>query len=100
MEREEIIEGFLDLLKFHFKGGASVHQEPYKGELFKLFKEAYHNGYFETGSPILTGDSLVDVIAARWHPGYEKEDELKREFAWKVLAIWDQWQYAWDHYER
>ena len=100
MDREKIIESLLNLLKFHFKGGASVHQEPYKGEFFKLFKEAYHNRYFENGHPILTGDSLADVIATRWHTGDEKDDELKRVFAWKFLAIWDQWRYAWDHYEQ
>lgn len=99
MDREEIITGLLKLIKHHFESGASVHQEPYKGDFFKLFKEAYHNRYFENGHPILTGDSLVDVIAARWHTGDENEDQPKREFAWKVLRIWDQWRYAWDHYD-
>jgi len=99
MDREEIIGSFLDLLKFHFKSGASVHQEPYKGDFFRLFKEAYHNGYTHDGSPLLTADAFGELIATRWHTGDEEQDEKKRNLAWKVLSMWEPWTYAWDHYE-
>ena len=99
MDREEIIRQFLELLKFHMQSEASVYQSSYKYEFFALFKEAYQNGYIKTGSPILTADSLAEVIATRWHTGDDEENELKQDMAWKILAMWREWQYAWERYD-
>lgn len=99
MDREEIIQRFLDLIKFHFEGGASVYQEPYKGDFFRLFKEAYRKGYIADGSPLLNADAFSELIASRWHTGDDEKDKQKIEMAWKVLSMWGPWTYAWDHYE-
>ncbi len=41
MERSEIIDGVVDLLRLHNDGlRGTIHQEPYKGDFFKLFAAA------------------------------------------------------------
>ena len=56
MTQEEIITRLINCLEFHLHSTASVHQNPYKNDIFKLFREAYNSGYCEhTSRPLLTG---------------------------------------------
>ena len=101
MTQDEIIERIIVYLDQHLKGGRGyVGQEPYKGDFFKLFKEAYRNNFFDVSSrPRLTGDSLSDIVVTRWFTGDEVEDDKRRHFMEQIFPKWDEWRYAWNHYE-
>ena len=75
MTQEEIITRLIDLLDLHLQGGfGSIHQDPYKNDIFKLFREAYRKRYFESFSkPRLTGDALRDTLQVRWDTGNETQ---------------------------
>ena len=65
MKRDEIIEEVTSYLNSQFQGGkGSIHQEPYKMDAFKLFAEAYNQGFIEDGS--LRADALQEAIKAQW----------------------------------
>jgi len=97
MTQEEIITRLIDLLVFHLQGGfGSVHQDPYKNDIFKLFREAYRKRYFESFStPRLTGDGLRDTLQVRWNTANETQ---RKDLAEAVLTMWVEWRYAWDRY--
>src|SRR4030095_12873473 len=78
MTQEEIITRLIDLLDLHLQGGfGSIHQDPYKNDIFKLFREAYRKRYFESFSrPRLTGDALRDTLEVRW--GYRQRNSKTR----------------------
>ena len=101
MTQEEIIERLIELLDQHLKDVRGyIGQEPYKGDFFKLFKEAYRNRYFDVqADPLLTGDSLRDIVVARWFTGEDAEDERRQQLMDQLFPKWDEWRYAWDHYE-
>ena len=100
MNQEEIISTALTYLKEHLdKNGMRGHmdQEPYKGDFFRLFKEAYINNYFDSSSsPLLTGDALRDALVARWFD--DNRDDEKTELLTQLVNKWDAWRYAWDNY--
>ncbi len=101
MTQEEIIEDVLKFLKF-IHGGAYMGQEPYKTELFALFKKTYENGYFEYSSkPLLTGDALAEILVVRWANEEEGEEESKKRLSLiqRLTPMWDEWRYAWDKYD-
>jgi hypothetical protein len=95
MTQEEIITRLIERLDFHLRSGfGSVHQDPYKNDIFKLFREAYNNGYCEqTSRPLLTGDALRDTLQVRWDTANETQ---RHDLAQAVLTMWDEWRYAWD----
>jgi len=97
MTQEEIIEKIITYLDQHFKNTrGAISQEPYKGDFFDLFREAYRNGYFDPSSrPRLTGDALSDILAGRWLTG-DEGDKGKCDWMHKLLPKWDEWWYAWD----
>ncbi len=101
MTPEKIIEEIIDCLDSHLKGGRGyIGQEPYKGDFFKLFKEAYRNGYFEDStSQRLTGDALRDILKERWLKEDGKNDE-RMKLMERLFTMWNEWRYAWDHYDR
>ena len=81
MTQEEIITRLIDLLDLHLQGGfGSIHQDPYKNDIFKLFREAYRKRYFESFSrPRLTGDALRDTLPVRWDTGNETQKKTSRK---------------------
>ncbi len=99
MNQEEIITTALSYLEQHLNGGRGhMDQEPYKRDIFNLFREAYKNKYFDSSSsPLLTGDAFRDALVARWFTDDEKEDEKTRLLE-QLVRKWDAWRYAWDHY--
>jgi hypothetical protein len=98
MTQEEIITRLIDCLDFHLRGEfGSVHQNPYKNDIFKLFREAYNSGYCEhTSRPLLTGDGLRDALQVRWNTGGADKKTQRQKLANDVLTMWDEWRYAWD----
>ena len=100
MTQDEIINQIVEYLDQHLRGSrGAMSQEPYKGDFFKLFEEAYRGGYFDvTSSPRLTGDGLIDPIVARWFTGDEEEDNRRERLMHKLLPMWSEWRYAWDRH--
>jgi hypothetical protein len=99
MTQEDILNDLIGRLGVHLHG-ASTHQEPYRGDIFELFKEAHNEGYFEgTSHPLLTGDAILVTLEKRWINLEGKEEAKKRrDVAHKVLTMWDDWRYAWDNH--
>ena len=100
MTQEEIIQQVQKLLDLHLKRVSGyIGQEPYKGDFFKLFREAYHNHYFDVlSSPRLTGDAFRDVLVARWFDDNENLNTQRTNLMNLLFAMWDEWRYAWDNH--
>ena len=96
MNAEEIIAEVIAFLNSSLpgRGVGNMGQEPYRGDLFKLFGEAYNNGYMNRDArPYLSADGLRDIIVARWQDGtQEQRDELID----RLCTMWQEWRYAWD----
>ncbi len=99
MTQDEIINHIIVYLNGHLNGTrGGIGETIYKGDFFKLFKEAYHNGYFDESSRAgLRGDALRDIIVERWFTGDDAKDEKRWELMSQFSAMWDEWRYAWDH---
>ena len=100
MNRDEIIREVIDLLEQHLGGTrGAMDQEPYKGDFFKLFKEAYRQGLMEPGGQrMLTADALSGVLAERFFTE-DSQDDKRRDLMEQLYIKWAEWRYAWDHYE-
>jgi len=99
MTREQIIEEVVWLLDRQLGSGiGSIHQEPYKGDVFKLFAEAYNQGFIEDES--LVADALQNIVIARWFSHNENEDKNRTYFLDKLHTCWHEWQYAWNHCDK
>lgn len=94
MNREEILNKIEKLLHQHNDGiRGSVHQEPYKGDLFKLFAAAFNGGLIDsTSNPdYLSTDALRVALASR-------SPELLNHDSWhNFYKFWSDWTYAWQH---
>lgn len=101
MTQEQIIDTVITYLDQHLKDVRGyMGQEPYKGDFFKLFKEAYRNRYFHPSSrPRLTGDAFRDILLARWNAGGDSKKQERQKLMDQLFAKWDEWRYAWDHYD-
>lgn len=101
MTQENIIEEVLNLLNMHLTGlRGYIGQEPYKGDFFRLFREAHRNHYFDTSSsPRLTGDAFRDILVARWFDDDESLNEKRTKLMELLFTKWDEWRYAWDHHD-
>jgi hypothetical protein len=101
MTQDEIILELQTLLDQHLRGlRGYIDQEPYKGDFFHLFRDAYRNGYFErSSSPLLTGDALRDILVERWYDADEAANKNRDQLMDQLFTKWDQWRYTWDHYE-
>jgi hypothetical protein len=69
MDREQIVNELIDLLRYHDTvSSASLSQEPYKGDLFKIFAAACNAGLM-TRNPeygrYLSADALGDILFAK-----------------------------------
>ena len=90
MDREEIIDGVIELLR-RYKDVGSIHQEPYKGDFFKLFAAAFNSGLMASPQPAgyLSADALSHVIVER------DPDVAEDKIFPNVLTFWQEWTYAW-----
>lgn len=90
----EILADVKAWLQAHVDIGASLHQEPYKSDLYKLCYEAHEAGYHHfASSPRLSADALLVAISAQWSP-YEDTNRLKG--LKELCAMWREWLYALD----
>ena len=94
MTFEEIINRLIDKLRAHAAGKLGhMQQEPYKGDLFRIFASAYNSGFMEksAGSQYLSADSLRDLLVAR------APDIIDNKVVYDFFDLWSEWRYAWDH---
>src|SRR5207245_11504109 len=77
-----------------------IGRDPYKGDIFKLFADAYRSGYFDDSSrPGLGADALCDILQVRWLANREHEEKRKHLLD-QLLPMWREWQYGWDKYPK
>jgi hypothetical protein len=88
MTHDKTVDEIISLLRRQDKQGGFFHQEPYKGDFFRLFVAAANEGEG------LRADRLHGIIASR-------APELFDGKNWPLLfAAWPQWDYAWYHAKR
>jgi hypothetical protein len=83
MTHDKVADEIIGLLKWQDEHGGYFHQEPYKGDFFRLFVAAVEEG---AG---LKADRLHSFVASR-------APELFDGKNWPLLyAAWPEWDYAW-----
>jgi hypothetical protein len=88
MAHEKVVDRIIDQLRFQDAHGGYFHQEPYKGDFFRLFVAATEEG------DGLKADRLHSFVASR-------APELFDGKNWPLLyAAWSEWDYAWAHAKR
>ena len=97
MDREEIVSDIMRKLEFHITSTAHMSQEPYRRDMFSVFKEAYKNGLCDDSNPDqLTGDVLTRLAVDRLGESVENprfDDQVER-----FSISWNEWKYAFDNY--
>jgi len=98
MDGYEIIDKLNNIVNVHHQFKASsIHQAGYKGDIFKLFLEAYRNNHFRPSAhPRLTGDAIREIFFARYYTEGNKEEEERLVILNAILNMWDEWYYALD----
>jgi hypothetical protein len=99
MESEEILDALEEYLRQYVGGTRGLAwQEPYKGDLYKLFLQAYKQGHVQSAGPArLTGSAMRDELIARFQPMRPLQDQL--DFLDQLVILWDAWSYALDRYQ-
>jgi hypothetical protein len=83
MSHDVTIDEIIELLRQQDKFGGSFHQEPYKGDFFRLFVQAADEGEG------LRADRLWSIISSRAPDVFEGKN-------WPLLySAWGEWDYAW-----
>jgi hypothetical protein len=92
MTKDEIVDGVIELLRQHKEGlRGSIHQDPYKDDMFALFADAFNGGMMRGHEDVLCADALVNLITVR-------APDLCEGEAWRTLyTFWAEWTYAWQH---
>ena len=96
MQSDEILDALEEYLGQYVGGTRRLAwEDPYRGDLFKLFMQAYKQGYAQsTGPAPLTGSAIRDELIARAEPTPPSQDQ--REFLDQIVILWDAWTYALD----
>jgi hypothetical protein len=92
VNHDEIVEGIIALLRQHSDGSrGTIHQEPYKGNFFRLFAVAFNTGLLERTAQreYLSADSLTDILTAR-SPEVVNSETFKN-----LHTFWQEWTHAW-----
>lgn len=99
MQAEEILDALEEYLGQYVGGTRGLAwQAPYKGDLFKLFLQAYKQGYVQSIGPApLTGSAIRDELIARYQPQNPSQEQI--EFLDQIVILWDAWSYALDRYQ-
>ncbi len=82
----ERIKGWLDVVFFE-KAVCRFPWESHRGLLFDIFKESY---------PILNAAKIRGHLEEAWQKDHSEQEW--QEVCDEILAVWDEWRYAWDHY--
>jgi hypothetical protein len=96
MQSDEILDALEEYLGQYVGGTRKLAwEDPYRGDLFKLFMQAYKQGYVQSGTAdALTGSAIRDELIARAEPTPPSTDQ--REFLDQIVILWDAWTYALD----
>jgi hypothetical protein len=99
MQSEEILDALEEYLGQYVGGTRKLAwEDPYRGDLFKFFLQAYKQGYAQSASPApLTGSAIRDELIARAEPTPPSPDQ--RAFLDQIVILWDAWSYALDRYQ-
>ncbi len=99
MQAEEILDALEEYLGQYVGGTRRLAwQDPYRGDLFKLFLQAYKQGHEQSAGPApLTGSAIRDELLARAQPTPPAADQ--RAFLEQIVILWDAWGYALDRYQ-
>ncbi len=70
MQSEEILDALEEYLGQYVGGTRGfAWQDPYRGDLFKLFLQAYKQGYVSSaGTGSLTGTAIQNALSTRFQP--------------------------------
>ncbi len=98
--REDVLKEVVELLEQHRRGSrGSMHQEPYKGDIFKVFARAYNGGLLvDEERRHLRGDALYQAIIER-RPVAD-DDTKKQQLLEQLDTMWREWTYAWERCDR
>jgi hypothetical protein len=96
MQSDEILDALEEYLGQYVGGTRRLAwEDPYRGDRFKLFMQAYKQGYAQsTGPAPLTGSAIRDELIVRAEPTLPSQDQ--REFLDQIVILWDAWTYALD----
>jgi hypothetical protein len=96
MQSEEILDALEEYLGQYVGGTRGfAWQDPYRGDLFKLFLQAYKQGYVSSaGTGSLTGTAIQNALSTRFQPVDPSPDQLS--FLEQIAILWDAWGYALD----
>jgi len=99
MQSEEILDALEEYLGQYVGGTRKLAwEDPYRGDLFKFFLQAYKQGYAQSASPApLTGSAIRDELIARYQPQNPSHEQI--EFLDQIVILWDAWSYALDRYQ-
>jgi hypothetical protein len=91
----EIVDPVIELLRQHNENlRGTIHQEPYKGDFFRLFADAFNSGMMSRYHDCLYADALRDAINER------APDMLDTKTWHELYSMWSAWTYAWQHAEK
>src|SRR5947209_20069415 len=101
MTQNEIIDTLVEYLDQHLKEiRGHIGRDSYKGEILKLFADAYRSGYFDDSSrPGLGADALCDILQVRWLANHEHADTRKHLLD-ELLRMWREGQYGREKYRK
>jgi hypothetical protein len=92
MNHNQIVNEIARLLREHIEGArGTIHQEPYKGDIFRLFAAAFNAGLIESPgrSEYLSADALADILAT------QAPETVESESFHSLHTFWHEWTYAW-----
>ena len=99
MQADEILDALEEYLRQYVgRTREFAWQAPYRGDLFKLFMQAYKQGYVQSAGPApLTGSAIREELMARYQPQNPPQEQV--EFLDQIVILWDAWSYALDRYQ-
>lgn len=99
MTNEEITDRVASHLLNRFQIGGVLGQDGYRHDFFRLFEAAYLNAKQNPSGPCVTADGLLENISERWMLDESEDGKRKRALLRELCDMWDEWQFAWDHYD-
>ena len=95
LQARKIQDDLVKLARHEWEYGKDFARANTEADLFKIFREAYDEGYCSIDqNPVLTGSALAEVLAeALGETGVD-------DFVSIITTKWDNWRYALDNYER
>ena len=97
MTRNEILQKIMEYLDLQVDGMmGKISQDPYRGEFFELFAEAYNQGLI--ANKALRANVLKDIFQNRWYEDSDDRNIDRIDFVEDFLMYWHAWEYAWEQH--